>query len=495
MTSPGKPSSDALDFLQQQVAAILGSASDAEGPADSSDDSDEPAGLRSASLDRSQELGHQRARRLLAATNIPLPLPQEKFLPTAPRSIEASGLTENEIESLVLKVLLHSQTASGAEIAHHLALPFGIIDKLLCKMKEHRQLAHKKTTGLQDYLYELTAEGAVRARRCAEQCSYVGAAPVSLSDYAAAVAAQSIRGLKAQAANVRKAFSDLSLSEEMLEKVGRAVCSGKGLFLYGAPGNGKTCIAERITKAYGLNIWIPRALNAYGEIIRLYDPSNHVLQPLSEGSSIVDNGNIDHRWVRIQRPTIIVGGELTLDSLEIRMEDQSGIGEAPLQLKSNCGTLVIDDFGRQRVAPAELLNRWIIPLEKHYDFLSLGSGRKIQVPFNQFVIFSTNLEPKDLVDEAFLRRIPYKIDVRDPSEEQFCQLFAAQAARLHVAYTPDDLNFLIEHCYRQPGRAMRFCHVRDLLHQIQVFYDYLDEPARLSQEAIMAAADNYFSMV
>jgi hypothetical protein len=216
---------------------------------------------------------------------------------------------------------------------------------------------------------------------------------------------------------------------------------------------------------------------------------------MCEGSSLIDGDKIDHRWVRIRRPTIIVGGELTLESLEIRMDRQTGIGEAPLQLKSNCGTLVIDDFGRQRVAPAELLNRWIVPLEKRYDFLTVASGRKIQVPFDQFVIFSTNLEPRELVDEAFLRRIPYKIDVSNPSEDQFRQLFAALAAKAGVAFAAEDLDCLIEHCYRQTGRTMRFCHARDLLHQIEVYWDYLGQPRRLSREAIQASANNYFSMV
>ena len=199
--------------------------------------------------------------------------------------------------------------------------------------------------------------------------------------------------------------------------------------------------------------------------------------------------------MRIQRPTIVVGGELTLESLEIRTDRQTGIGEAPLQLKSNCGTLVVDDFGRQRIAPAELLNRWIVPLEKQYDFLTVASGRKIQVPFDQFVIFSTNLEPRDLVDEAFLRRIPYKIDVSDPTEDEFRRLFTTTAAMARVACTPEDLDYLIEHCYRKTGRAMRFCHARDLLHQIAVYWDYLGEPPRLSRESIEASASNYFSMV
>ena len=242
----------------------------------------------------------------------PVTTPQGEFLPMAPRSLEEAGLTESEVESLILKYLLQARTASGAEIARQVALPFTIVEKLLSQMKEYRLVVYKSISSLHDYVYELTEQGSALGRRCAEQCTYFGAAPVNLKDYAAAVAAQSIHRLKVQPADVRKAFSDLTLSEVMLQRVGRAVCSGKGLFLYGAPGNGKTCIAERITKAYGLRIWIPRALNAFGEIIRLYDPSNHVLLPMSEGSGVMEGDKIDHRWVRIQRPTIVVGGELTL---------------------------------------------------------------------------------------------------------------------------------------------------------------------------------------
>jgi len=492
-----------LDDLRQQLSDIL----DVDPAAVRT--SSLPAEIVSRAMDhvalsRLQELGQRQENPLSMASAGPttrctaagsLRVPQGEFQPMAPRSLEEAGLTESEVEALILKYLLQARTVSGAEIARQVALPFTVVEKLLSQMKEYRLVVYKSIASLHDYVYELTEIGAALGQRCAKQCTYFGAAPVNLYDYSVAVAAQSIHNLKVKPADVRKAFGDLTLSEVMQQRVGRAVCSGKGLFLYGAPGNGKTCIAERITKAYGLTIWIPRALNAFGEIIRLYDPSNHTLMPMSEGGGVLDSDKTDQRWVRIQRPTLVVGGELTLDSLEIRTDSHTGIAEAPLQLKSNCGTLVIDDFGRQRIAPAELLNRWIVPLEKRYDFLTVASGRKIQVPFDQFVIFSTNLEPRDLVDEAFLRRIPYKIDVADPTEDEFRSLFAQQAALAKVAWLPEDLDYLIEHCYRKTGRAMRFCHARDLLHQIEVYWDYFGEPPRLTCESIEASASNYFSMV
>src|SRR5262249_27397656 len=212
---------------------------------------------------------------------------------------------------------------------------------------------------------------------------------------------------------LEEAFHDISVDPNMFARLGPAVNSGTGLFLYGAPGNGKTTLAERITLCFGQAVWIPRALIAEGEIIKLYDPAYHTLVGAGEGRLIREDSH-DPRWIKVRRPTVLVGGELTMDSLEIRHNPHTRISEAPLQLKSNCGSLLIDDFGRQRMNPLELLNRWIVPLEKHYDFLTLGSGMKIQVPFDQLIIFSTNLEPKDLVDEAFLRRIPYKVNVPDP---------------------------------------------------------------------------------
>ena len=229
--------------------------------------------------------------------------------------------------------------------------------------------------------------------------------------------------------DLKRAFEDLVINARTLNRLGPAINSGRGLFLFGAAGNGKTSIAERVTKAFGEYIWIPRALGIDGEIIRLFDPSNHEEAPEEIGSGLLDDSKIDKRWVRIRRPTIVVGGELTMDNLEVTLNTSTGISEAPMQLKSNCGTLVIDDFGRQRMTTDELLNRWIVPLEKRYDFLNLPNGKKIQVPFDQLIIFSTNLEPKELVDEAFLRRIPYKIEVLDPSEDEFRDLLKAHGAK------------------------------------------------------------------
>ncbi len=250
-----------------------------------------------------------------------------------------------------------------------------------------------------------------------------------------------------------------------------------------------------MTKAFGQHIWIPRAIGVDGEIIRLYDPNAHEEVPLGAGSGLLDQNQIDRRWIRIRRPTVVVGGELTMSNLEVTLNTSTGISEAPMQLKSNCGTLVIDDFGRQRMSTDELLNRWIVPLEKRYDYLNLANGKKIEVPFDQLVIFSTNLEPRDLVDDAFLRRIPYKIEVVDPTEEEFRDLFKMMAPILGFEYDEDVVTYLFETHYRPTGRRMRCCHPRDLLMQARNMCLYEGRPMELSKESMDFAVENYFAVL
>jgi predicted ATPase with chaperone activity len=281
----------------------------------------------------------------------------------------------------------------------------------------------------------------------------------------------------------------------MLRRLGPAINSGRGMFLFGEPGNGKTSIAKRVTRAFGHTIWVPRAVGVDGEIIRVFDPMNHQERPLTTGDGLIDELKIDHRWVRICRPTIVVGGELTLDQLEVTYNKQTGISEAPLQMKSNCGSLVIDDFGRQRMAVDELLNRWIVPLEERIDFLNLPSGKKLQVPFDQLIVFSTNLEPRDLVDEAFLRRIPYKIEVVDPTESEFRQLFRMMCDELKLEHTDDAINYVVQEHYMKAERRFRACHPRDLLMQICNFCRYQQRQPKLTVEAFDFAVENYFAVM
>lgn len=419
----------------------------------------------------------------------------EQFRPRAPNSLEEARLTEEDVERLIFKFLLLRGSASGREISHQIKVPYALLEPLLKQWKQQQFIALKAAAEMGDYIFMITDLGRERARRFMEECTYCGAAPVSLPDYLRAMAAQTIAGQEATEDDLKKAFADLLISPAMLEKLGPAVNSGRGMFLFGAPGNGKTSIAERVTSSFGTHVWIPRTLGIDGDIIRLYDPGVHEEAPVESGDGLFDLSGVDQRWVHIVRPTIVAGGELTMAELEVTQNPQTKICEAPLQLKSNCGTLVIDDFGRQTMPVDVLLNRWIVPLEKRYDFLNLPSGKKIQVPFDQLIIFSTNLEPKDLVDGAFLRRIPYKIEVPDPSREHFKKLFSIMAPKLGVIYDDAAVEYLIENHYIKTGRPFRNCQPRDLLLQIRNYAIYRKLPRKMTQDGFDFACSNYFSMM
>jgi SpoVK/Ycf46/Vps4 family AAA+-type ATPase len=313
---------------------------------------------------------------------------------------------------------------------------------------------------------------------------------VPLEEYVLSVDAQTIRAEAARREQLDKAFRDISITGDLLEQLGPAINSGAGLFLYGEPGNGKTTIARRITRCFGQTIWIPRTLLADGQFVKLYDEAFH--RPAQREGDAEDD-NHDRRWVKIERPTVIVGGELTMDNLELRHDAHTNVCEAPLQLKSNCGVFLIDDFGRQRIEPAELLNRWIIPLESGHDFLTLPTGKKIVVPFEQLIIFSTNLDPADLKDEAFLRRIPYKIEIGDPTEEEFHALFKMFCRAYGCPYRAEVINWLIENHYIKAGRPLRRCHPRDLLLLVRNLCVYRRAPLDLRQEHFAKVVKTYFT--
>jgi DNA-binding PadR family transcriptional regulator len=421
--------------------------------------------------------------------------PSDEFLPIEPPTIRDAGLTDSEVESLALKFLLSRGDLTGREMADQIRLPFVLIDVILRQLKQDQLLVYRSSAPMNDYVYQLTDLGRERARRYMEHCTYFGSAPVSLMDYILGVTAQSLTKQHPSSEDLGRAFSDILVNPNMLRRLGPAINSGRGLFLYGSAGNGKTTIAERVTRAFGQYIWIPRAIGIDGEIIRLFDPVNHEECPLPQNTGLLDQSRLDRRWVRIRRPTIVVGGELTMDSLEVTLNRSTGISEAPLQLKSNCGTLVIDDFGRQKMSTDQLLNRWIVPLEKRYDYLNLPNGKKIQVPFDQLIVFSTNLEPKQLVDEAFLRRIPYKIEVLNPTEEEFRKLFELMCPKLGFIYDARAIDYLIERHYRSVKRPFRACQPRDLLMQVKNFCMYQKQEATLSPEFLDLAVENYFAVM
>jgi hypothetical protein len=422
-------------------------------------------------------------------------LEEEMFFPIEPQSFSEAQLTTSEVEALLLKLLLARGDATGRLIADHLKLPFILLTELLRQLKLEQWVVHKGDAPMNDYLYALTDLGRERARRLSEHCTYFGSAPVALKDYIASVKAQSLTAQHPTIEDLRNAFSDLLINPGMLGRLGPAINSARGLFLFGAAGNGKTSIAERVTRAFGETIWIPRAIGIDGEIIRVFDPSNHEELPLEASGGLLEQHHVDKRWVRIRRPTIIVGGELTMDNLEVTLNTATGISEAPMQLKSNCGILVIDDFGRQKISTDQLLNRWIVPLEKRYDYLNLASGKKIQVPFDQLIIFSTNLQPKDLCDDAFLRRIPYKIEVVDPTEQEFRDLLKLMAEKLGFAFNQAAADHLVEKHYKAINRPFRCCQPRDLLLQVKNYCYFHGKEAEMTPESMDFAVENYFAIM
>jgi len=421
--------------------------------------------------------------------------PNQPIIPLEPNSLEEAGVSGQVVEEIIMRFLLNRGEASGRTIAEQIKLPFRLIEPTLVRLKSQQFSGYLGSTSMNDYIHTLSDSGRDRARRHLQKTTYFGSAPVPLEKYIESVKLQSVELQHPTREALKNAFSDLLVSQQLLAKLGPAVNSGRGMFLYGYPGNGKTSIAERITRAFGETIWIPRCISVDGDILRIFDPMCHEEVPVQRTEGLLKESQIDHRWVRIRRPTIVAGGELTMAMLEVARNPDTNISDSPLQLKSNCGVLLIDDFGRQRMSVDELLNRWIVPLEKRYDYLSVSSGKKVQVPFDQLVIFSTNLEPKDLVDDAFLRRIPYKIEVQNPSEEAFRKLFEIMCRVVKIPHKPELIDYLIEKHYKPVGRPFRNCHPRDLLLQVRAYCHFNALPLELKHEYLDFAVENYFSIM
>jgi len=417
------------------------------------------------------------------------------FRPSPPEDFEQAGLNDVQIEGLVLKFLLSRGLATGRSIANELGLPFGPFPEFLRTLKNQQILNYSNALTANDFIYSLTETGRTRAKRYHEECSYVGPAPVPFEEYVASVAAQSITLEQPKKDDLLRAFEDLMLTDEMLDTLGPAINSGRGFFLYGSPGNGKSSIAERVSRCFRSTVWIPKVIDVRGDLVRLFDLSAH--EPVEkESSGLLLEEADDQRWIEIRRPRIVAGGELRMEDLEIHFDPVTKMSEAPLQMKSNNGTLLIDDFGRQRMPPIELLNRWIVPLEKRYDFLTLSNGKQIQVPFDQLILFSTNLEPRQLVDEAFLRRIPYKIEAVNPNEAAFRKMFEMFAHKLgFTEVDPAALDHLIKTHYLKASRPFRACHPRDLLLQVRSYCIYNDLPLEMKREYFDHAAKNYFTTI
>ena len=410
---------------------------------------------------------------------------KRKFYPTAPDNLNQTGLNEKLIEDLIFKLLHCLGVMTGRQIADEICLPFKSIEHILLDLKQQLFLAYKSDSGMNDFVYMLTEQGRTKAIIGVESSAYVGSAPVPFTEYLKSVESQSIQKENPGIQELRHAFHDLVLEQYIFYTLGPAINSGRGVFLYGEPGNGKTSIAKRIHKCFKDAIYIPKTLLIGGELLKFYDPQWH--------KAVEDKGlQYDRRWIKIERPAVIVGGEMDLDSLGIKYNPQTKISEAPLQMKANCGTFVVDDFGRQRISPRDLLNRWILPLEKRIDFLTLSNGIKFQVPFDELLIFCTNIDPKELLDEAFLRRIPYKVKLKDPSEEKFRHIMKFMAPKYDIEYDDAMVDYLIINYFREK-RPFRSCHPRDIFEQIVNASAYQRIKPRLTKDLIKLAAFNYFA--
>ena len=425
---------------------------------------------------------------------------QQLFRPPEPTSIEDTGLGLGFLSDLALKILYFQGYVTGAEIAEKMRLPFmGVVERLMEFLKREMLCEIKGAGGLgqSSYRYTITGKGIDRAREILERGQYVGPAPVPLSEYSEGISAQPMLTTEIHEKTMRQAVSHLVVNDIMLERLGPAVNSGRSIFLYGAPGNGKTVIAESIGQVVlGAEMFIPYAVEIGGMVIKVFDPVNHKLAPDEDLETTANSRSLrrrpDRRWLKVQRPVITTGGELTLETLDLVWDDVAKYYEAPFQMKANGGMFLIDDFGRQQVRPRDLLNRWVVPLEKRYDYLTLHTGQKIEVPFEVLIVFSTNLEPRDLVDEAFLRRIRHKIDIVDPNFDEFREIFRRECKQRQIPFDENGLSYLLNEHYIKPDKPIRACHPRDLLDEIVDISRYKGIKPTLSQDLIDMACRAYF---
>jgi hypothetical protein len=415
-------------------------------------------------------------------------------VPPVPTSLQETGLSADMIEQLLIKTLFGAE-ASGLAVADRLRLPFTLLEPMIERARAELLVEVRGSAGggAAGYRYALTDAGRDRALQFLNVNHYIGPAPVPLAAYVAEVAALAAARSYMDRDRLRQGFSHLVVKEPLLEQLGPAINAGKAIFLYGPPGNGKTVIAEGMGRTLGGDMYMPHAIEVDGHIITMFDPINHEsLEVDVEATSVIAVAARDRRWVRIRRPVVIVGGELTLEQLDLKFNPIAKFYEAPIQLKAIGGVFLVDDFGRQRISPQDLLNRWIVPLESRVDYLTLHTGKKFQVPFDVLIVFATNLSPASLADEAFLRRIPYKIAVEDPTLDEFSRIFELNCRRRNLRFHQVMVAYLQRRHYGPVHRPFRACHPRDLLDQVTALCRYRGIEPVITRELLDAACSSYF---
>ena len=410
----------------------------------------------------------------------------ETIGPPVPEELADLGVSQTFLADLALKHAATLPEPTTASVAERLHLPRGLAEEILYLLYREKFLEMRLQSAINTTRYAMLDHGWERVMWLRSQCAYEGPAPVSLEDYSQMTRLQAIPAKPASVDAVRQVFADLVLPESLIQTLGCVINSRASLFLTGLPGVGKTAVSERINAALAGDIWIPYALEIDGRVIRIFDP--HVHQVAEDEAMGIE---YDRRWVRISRPLIMVGGELTLKDTDLAWSESAKFYEAPFQLKSNGGTLVIDDFGRQQVAPQDLLNRWHLPLERRIDFLTLHNGQKIEVPFEQLIVFSTNLEEKNLVDEAFLRRMGYRARIDPPTPDAYIEIFERAARQRGIHVDPGCLPYVLRK-YEQEQRLMKSCEPRDLLNRISDLCLYEGIKPRVTAELVDIAWKNYF---
>jgi len=410
-----------------------------------------------------------------------------KRKPKVPDTVEATGLELSFISDLIMKHILFIGEFTMKDVSDKIKLPISIVDSAMQMLRRERFVEVKGAAEYArvTYNFSITTQGRNRALELLDVCGYIGPAPVTLDDYKNMVEIQTVKNIIVDEEAVKKAFSHLIISADLLVRLGPAISSGKAIFIYGPPGNGKTAIAETIGRVLPETVFMPFSIIVEGQIINVFDPVTHVhVNP--------EHNEFDQRWMLVKRPVIMTGGELVLSMLDLEFNKISKFYNAPLQMKANNGLFIVDDFGRQQIDPQSLLNRWIVPLERREDFLTLHTGMKFDIPFDELIVFSTNIEPKKLVDEAFLRRIRYKIKIDHPTEQEYEAIFIRVCESNGIEFRKDVFKYLLNNYYKRLEVKPNACHPRDIIDHIIDIAHYYGISPELTKEGIDAAWKSYF---